>query len=229
MIYKNAGINMALSTHKTQILLRILVWMLPIILWVMIGFAIWQYPEEYEFFGETISALGGIQSQLDYPNSNAMLIMIIGFIICSFLTLTISIIYFIRSDLDSHIIKACLSLILTIGALGIAIPHDQEGFWILHGIGAFIFISAFGIFNFIAQVFRFIRRHRPKPIHRTLDWYLDFIMVCLVLLVILLYFLIGGLETFAHIQIPEIPGPLGQKLVLIVGSIATYFLDIDDM
>lgn len=220
---------MKLSTHKLQILLRILVWTLPIILWVMIGFAIWQYPENYEFFGENISNLGGIQSQMDFPNPIAMRIMIIGFILCSFLTLIISIIYFSRSDLDSHIIKACLSLVLVIGALGIAIPHDQEEFWILHGLGAFIFISAFGIFNFIAQVFRFIRKHRPKPIHRTLDWYLDFSMVCLVLLVILFYFFIGALESFAHIQIPEIPGALGQKLVLIVGSIATYFLDIDDM
>ncbi len=157
---------MAFTTRQRQKIIRILVWLMPVAILVTITTAWIFYPEPYEIFYESISALGGIYSEHGLMNAKGSLVMNIGFGITAALGITISIIYFIRTDLDAHILKACLTLIVGLGAIGIALPHDKSGLIFYHFMGAFTFITAFGVYNFIAQVFRFIRKHKPKQANK---------------------------------------------------------------
>jgi hypothetical protein len=204
--------------------------MATIMLIVTIALAWWQYPEKYVFFMENISVLGGYYSESDIPNWTSLYIIVSGLGICGFLGIIISIIYFVRSDLDAHIVKGILYVVFAIGAAGLAVPRDQPGLWSLHALGALVFILAFSIFNFFAQVYRFIRKHRRvKQVKRNLDWYVDFILVWLVFLVIIFYVTVAILSTWADIIIQGIPNALAQKVVLITCCFASFFLDIDDL
>ena len=204
-----------------------LIFLMPVIMVVTLAFAWWQYPEPYEFFQEFISNLGGRLSDEGFNNSISSLIMIIGFTTVSLITLAIAIVYFVkRKDLKYWYVKGPFALLLTIGAAGIAIPKDQPSVHILHGIGAFLFILGFAMFNFAAQLLRF-RKTWPKPKEAPFGFARDATMTILVFVAMILFLLFYLLELVANV--PEFLAELGQKIVLIVDLIAVYFIDIEDL
>jgi hypothetical protein len=222
---------MALTTRQRQKVLRIMVWIIPVIIILTIAIAwIFFYPEKYDIFYESISALGGIYSgDAHLPNPKGVITYNIGFGLCAAYCTTIAIIYFFRKELDSNYIKGSFLLVMGLGAVGIALPHDNSSLSFFHFLGAFTFITAFGIYNFLTQTFRFIRKHRPKKANKDADYYLDFVIVCILLADILFYFVVVILEELVGIDIPGLNHPTGQKVVLLLGTISTYFLDPSDM
>ncbi|MHA1213354.1 MAG: hypothetical protein ACTSSH_12965, partial [Candidatus Heimdallarchaeota archaeon] len=132
-----------IDKKATRLFLRILIIFIAIIMVTTIGLAWTQYPEKYEFFREFVSNLGGNYSEHGFDNQISKLIMIIGFSTVALVTLGIAITYFIKKVLRFNISKGVFSLFLTIGAVGIAIPKDQPGWELVHGIGAFLFIFGF--------------------------------------------------------------------------------------
>jgi len=122
------------------------------------------------------------------------------------------------------------------GAVGTAFPadHPDATFRIYHIAGAALFVSGFGLFNFIAQLLRFIRKHVPKPTEgkRKWDYYLDLVFVILVFIAVLWYLLSGlfgflGISTSWVLTIFNLF--ISQKILLFVGCIAAFLLDLDDM
>ena len=58
-----------MTDQKIQTVLRLLVWSISIVLILTIGLAWWQYPEDYNFFQDTISTLGGTTSLSELDNT----------------------------------------------------------------------------------------------------------------------------------------------------------------
>jgi hypothetical protein len=214
---------------KLEKLLRILVWLIPVIVTITIALCWIYYPERYDFFQEFISALGSRLSQEGHDNTTSSIIFTVGFSIVGLNTLAIAIIYFIFQMLDFNIAKGAFSILLTIGAVGIAIPGLNSTLHIIHGIGAFVFILGFTFFNFYAQVYRFVTKHRPKRPQRTWGFYADIVMTGLVFGAFLIFILFYVLERVASGNVPIYLAELGQKLLLIIDFTAVYFLDVDDM
>jgi hypothetical protein len=220
---------MAAKRVKLQKLLRILIWLIPVFVTITIGLCWVFYPERYDFFQEFISALGGRLSQEGHVNTTSSIIFTVGFVICGLDTLAIAIIYFLFPMLRFNIAKGAFSLLLTIGAVGIAIPGINSTLKIIHGTGAFVFILGFTFFNFYAQIYRFVIKHRPKRPQRTWDFYADLVMTGLVFGAFLIFILFYVLERVASGNVPDYLAELGQKLLLIIDFTAVYFLDVEDM
>ncbi|MCK5299447.1 MAG: hypothetical protein KAJ76_11100 [Candidatus Heimdallarchaeota archaeon] len=219
---------MTAKREKLQKLLRILIWLMPIIITITIGLCWILYNGQYKFFQHFISALGAWQSGANVTSS---VIFGIGFVLCGLDTLAIAIIYFLSPALRFKKAKGAFSLLLTIGAAGIAIPTDHpiQALSIIHGIGAFVFILGFTFFNFYAQIFRFVTKHRPKRPKRTWDFYMDIVMTGMVFGVFLIFILFYVLERVASGDVPVYLAELGQKLLLIIDFTAVFFLDKADM
>jgi hypothetical protein len=94
---------------KTQRIIRLLYWLMPLIIFATIGLAWWQYPETFSFQKSFISQLGTYTSQSGFDNSISSLIMTIGFGLCATLTLIIATIYFLKMSLESSFIKGLLN------------------------------------------------------------------------------------------------------------------------
>ena len=214
---------------RLEKLLRILVWLIPIIVTITIALCWIYYPERYDFFQEFISALGSRLSQEGHDNITSSIIFTAGFSIVGLNTLIVAIIYFIFPTLDNNVAKGFFNILLTIGAVGIAIPGINATLHIIHGTGAFIFILGFTIFNFYAQIYRFVTKHHPKRPQRTWGFYADVIMTGLVFGAFLIFILFYVLERVASGDVPVYLAELGQKLLLIIDFTAVYFLDVDDM
>ncbi|MBK5112097.1 MAG: hypothetical protein KGD59_04290 [Candidatus Heimdallarchaeota archaeon] len=222
-------ILMAAKREKLQKLLRILIWLVPVIVTITIGLCWAFYQERYDFFQEFISALGGRLSQEGHDNTTSSIIFTVGFAICGLDTLAIAIIYFLFPALRFNVAKGAFSLLLTIGAVGIAIPGINPTLHIIHGIGAFVFILGFTFFNFYAQIYRFVTKHRPKRPKRTWGFYADLVMTGLVFGAFLVFILFYVLERVASGNVPVYLAELGQKLLLIIDFTAVFFLDRVDM
>jgi len=220
-----------MTDQKIQTILRLLVWSITVVMVITIGLAWWQYPEPYDFFQETVSALGGTISTTGLDNKISSMIFTIGISICGGIALIIAVIYFIKKELFFNIGKAIIALFIAIGTIGIAIPRDYEQLLLIHAIGAALFIGAFGIFNGVSQLLRYSHKHRPKKPEekKTLDFYLDLSMVYLTGISILLYLIDFVLHTFFEVDIFVSGQALTQKIVLITSFVATFFLDRDDM
>lgn len=213
---------------KFQIILRILFWCMALVIILTIAIAWWQYPESYEFLQETVSALGGELSDTGLANNTSSMIMMIGFGVSGVIALTISIIYFVKFRLRYNIIKAILSLTIAVGVASIAIPRDHPQLRKFHYIGAAVFLLSFGILNFVCQALRYIRKHRPQPNRRKLDYWLDIVFVFLVFLSCILFLSIYLLEHFS-IDTSFLTVALTQKITLIIYLIAISLLNINDM
>ena len=181
-------------------------WILVGVLILTIGLCIAFYPEPYQFFKQTISSLGQVvtwPSGLD--NTISRWIFTIGFGIIATGALFMMVAYTNVRGFYGAGWKVFMLFIFFFGAVGIAFPADSPNvtFKIYHVAGAALFVSGFGLFNFIAQLLRFIRKYVPKPSEgrRKWDYYLDLVFVILVFIAVLWY-LLSGLFGFLTITTP---------------------------
>ncbi len=207
--------------------MRWMIWVIAILLFLIIGFAWGFYNETYEFFKESISMLGGFQTEHGNNNFPSYAIFTIGFLLVSVLCLVTGILYVANyMDFDYATLKGILMLVIAIGTFGTAIMHDLLK--IVHGIGAFLFVTGFGIVNFVWQLLRFARKHAQPPETRKWDYYLDLVMVIVLFFAILVYFAFTGIYYFLG-YLSFIYVATSQKLLLITILFAIALLDKDDM
>jgi uncharacterized membrane protein len=137
--------------------------------------------------------------------------------------------------------KIIVLVFFMVGAIGTAVPWNTPNYAsILHFIGAAFFVGGFGIYNFICQLLRYIRKHTPKPTKKKFDFYLDKTFVILVFLVTVWYLVSGLLGLLEQsILFPEFEKvgyvalifqtALSQKMVLFISGIAAFLLDPEDI
>ncbi len=221
--------------------MRLLFWILVSILVFTIGLCILFYPEPYLFFKQTISSLGQQYTVWSHlPNTISQWIFTVGFSLIGLGTLIMMVGYTNVKIFYAAGLKIFFLFVFFFGAIGTAFPadHPDPTFRAYHVAGAALFVTGFGCFNFVAQLIRFIRKHVPKPTEgkRKWDFYLDLTFVILVFLAVLAY-LVSGLLGFLQPQIPNIASwiktnyvlEISQKILLFVGCIAAFLLDLDDM
>ena len=213
---------------KIQIALRVLLAVLGVVLVLTIGLAIWQYPVQYEFFGEHVSDLGRTQTITLQDNFNSSLIVIIGFSLFAAISFAMAIIYFASKNLKFNITKGVLTLAIAGGAAGVAVPVDHSTLSQWHYVGAALFILGFAAYNFVCQARRYYRKHGFIPEKKNFNFWIDFIFVWIVLAAFVMYmvvFLLIHFTTYTNM----LSGPIAQKIVLIVDLIAVIIFDINDM
>ena len=88
-----------MSHQKFQTILRLLVWSIAFVLIITIALAWWQYPEDYNFFQDTISTLGGSTSLSGFDNTISSMIFSIGLYICGGIALILALILYSRNIL----------------------------------------------------------------------------------------------------------------------------------
>ncbi|MBN2154836.1 MAG: DUF998 domain-containing protein [Candidatus Lokiarchaeota archaeon] len=217
--------------------MRWVFWSLVFLLLLTIGLCIAFYPEPYQFFKQTISSLGEITSwPSGLPNPISQWIFTIGFSLLGIGTLFMMIGYINVKGFYCPSLKVLFLFVFFFGTVGTAFPSDHPNptFRMYHFIGAALFVTGFGLFNFIAQLLRFIRKHVPKPADKKLkiDYYIDLIFVILVFVAIVWYLLSGLFEMLGIITpwvVLIFNLYVSQKILLIVGCIAAFLLDLDDM
>ncbi len=209
--------------------MRWMIWTIAFIMVLTIGLAwvFYSFREPYNFFQETISMLGGLHTDEGHPNFPSFAIFTIGFLLISVLCLVTGIIYLSNSsDFQYSALKGILLLIISIGTFGTAIMHDFLK--IVHGIGAFMFVTGFGFVDFTWQLMRYARKLSQPPKTRRWDFYLDAIMVWVLLVAILIYFVFTALFYFSNLLTFTYVAT-SQKVLLFAIIIATVLLDKDDM
>ncbi len=208
--------------------LRWWIWSLFFILILTIGLAWGFYPEKYNFFAEAVSMLGGLESRdVHLPNFPSYLIFSIGFVIIGILAIFLSLVYIINIKRFRFAIpKGLLLFIIGLGAAFTAFPWDFLP--LLHGIGAFLYIAGIAVINFVFQLFRYRKRHFPKPEHRSWDFYWDLTFVILLFAVAAFYFVIE-VWSILDPSYAFINTALTQKIVLFAACIAILLLDLDDV
>ena len=125
------------------------------------------------------------------------------------------------------IIKGVLLVLVGIGAVGIAIPHDYTPLTIFHQIGAFTFLSSIAALNFVFQLLRCVSRY-GVCVERDLDYYVDYTFVVLLIIAAVMYYTTEILHYFLP-AFPWIDPPVMQKVLLFTAIIAAGLLDLDDI
>jgi len=212
---------------RIQRVLRFIIWSLGLLIVITVALAWSLYSEKYDFFSETISHLGGVESDTGFDNTKSSLVMMIGFILVSIFALVLSISYFILRKLRYNYVKGALLLTMMVGGIGISLPWDHPSFAIFHSIGAAIFLLSFAAFNFVCQILRYMRKHKPKLNRKSLDFWIDFIFVWLVFLAFAIHLLACLLETCQIFTIGF--DIITQKVALMVNLTAIILLDKEDM
>ncbi|TFG21420.1 MAG: hypothetical protein EU530_00260 [Promethearchaeota archaeon] len=211
-------------------------WVLVVILVLTICLCILFYPEPYLFFKQTISSLGHILSTSGYSNKISQWIFTTGFGIIAVGALFMMVAYTNMRGFYGAGWKVLTLFIFFFGAIGTAFPadHPDATYQTYHIAGAALFVIGFGLFNFVSQLLRFIRKHTPIPKRgvRKRDFYLDMTFVILVFICVLWYVLSGLLIDLLGFSDPWF-GPfnteVSQKILLFVGCVAAFLLDLDDM
>lgn len=208
--------------------LRWWVWALFFILILTIGLSWGFYLEKYNFFKEAVSFLGGLKSYaIGLPNYPSYLIFSIGFVVLGIMAIFLSLVYLINLKRFRFAIpKGLLLFIVGIGAAFTAFPWDYLP--LLHGIGGFLFIASIAVLNFVFQLFRYRKRHFPKPEHRSWDFYWDLTFVILLFATGAFYFVIEAWSLLDPTN-AFVSTALTQKIVLFAAIIAILLLDVDDV
>ncbi len=213
---------------RIQIIIKNILIIMAYTLILTLFLAIFWYPERYFAFQEHISNLGGIVSYTSsLLNTTSMYIMIVGFGICGALALSVSILYFTNKELRGRIPKGILTLILALGAAGIAIPLDHS-LRILHLIGAACFIGGFAAFNAYLQISSTVRKHIKgwSNVGKG-DAIWDVILSVIVLVILVGYFVIFALDQL-NVGATFL-GPVFQKVTVFAMILAYYFIDNIDI
>lgn len=218
--------------------MRIYFWVLTGILMLTVLLCILFYPEEYRFFQQHISSLGQLYSRWSrLPNTISRWIFSIGFVILGVGTLIMMIAYTNNRGFYGAGWKVFTLMIFFFGCILTAFPcdHPDETFRDWHVIGAVCFVSGFALFNFVAQLLRFVRKHvkTPKEGKRKWNFYFDLVFVILVFIAVIWYLVSGLFHDILHISAGAFDKILNlfiaQKMILIFGCIAAFLLDVDDM
>jgi hypothetical protein len=229
---------MANKPWITQKGMRWTFWMLVMILILTIGLCIGFYPGKYLFFKQTISSLGHFFASNGDPNTISQKIFTAGFLVLGVGTLFMMIAYTNVRGFYGAGWKVITLFIFFFGAVGTAFPADHldETFRMYHIIGAALFVTGFGLFNFVSQLLRFIRKHTPIPKKGAKKWdfYVDLVFVILVFLAIFAYLVSGLIGFLPYPNIAEwirvnFVLEISQKILLFIGCIAAFLLDVDDM
>ena len=213
---------------RIQIIIKNIFIIMAYILILTLFLAIFWYPERYLAFQEHLSNLGGMVSfSSSLPNTISMYIMTVGFGICGALSLSISILYFIKKELRGRIPKGFLALIIAFGASGVAIPLDHP-LRILHLVGAACFIGGFTAFNAYLQISSTVRKHLKgwSNVGKG-DAIWDMILSIILLGILVVYFVFYALDQISGGIAPL--GPLLQKITVFVMIFAFYFIDNIDI
>ncbi|NHJ31463.1 MAG: hypothetical protein FK732_01245 [Asgard group archaeon] len=219
-----------ISEKRTKSTIRILYWIFASVMLLTIAYAWICYPEPYEFFQEFISNLGArVSEHENLPNDASSLIVSIGFGVCALISLVVAIVYLFKPKLKFNYWKSFLNFIMCIGAIGVGIPKDQPRIHILHGIGAALFMVAFGFLNFVHQRLRFTRKYKPATFERTKDFYLDSVVTVVVFVVLVMFVIFYALGKLLENDALAIFGTTYQKVALLVNFFAILILDLDDI
>jgi hypothetical protein len=222
-------------------------WSITILLLLTVVLCIVFYGEPYRFFKNYISDLGnistpeviGVPGSGNQPNPLSQWIFTGGFTLIAIGTLIMIGIYIGNKGFYMGWLKVLILFMIFFGALGVAIPadtsHDLYGSqgvlgW-LHIVGAALFVSGFGLYNFVSQLLRYIRKHAEKPIDRKrrFDYYFDLSFVVLTFITVAWYLLSGLLVTILGVfNVPYLT-EIAQKALLITASIAAFLMDLDDI
>jgi len=216
-----------LTTRKA---IRILYWILGLVMIITVGLAWAFYPESYEFFQEYVSNLGARFSEHEgLDNGISSMIIIVGFGLCGLIALVVAIVYLFKPKLKYNYWKSLLNFLMLLGAVGVGIPKDQPKIHILHGIGASLFMVAFGILNFVHQRLRFTRKHKPFTIEKKWDFYMDSIVSIIVFVVLVFFTVFYALGKLLASNALGIIAITYQKVIFLVNFIAILILDLDDI
>lgn len=171
------------------------------------------YNETYQFWEEAVSNLGGVRTKdLNRLNIGCMILFILGFLGISYHSVNTGLEY-LQSKHQFKNLKAILLFIISAGAFLICIPHDVH--WI-HGVGAFMFITGFGVLNFVLQELRYYGEKGPMDTNRIWDLFLVVMLFLLIISYFITVIIGGGIENVL------------QKLILITSIASILSLDNDD-
>jgi hypothetical protein len=209
--------------------IRTLFWIIVPILILTIALATYFYPEEYKFAFNYISQLGGQITPINsFDNHISSILMSVGFGLCATISFVTAFLYFF-SDFSYKYLKGSMCLLIALGGSCTAIPTDKGNLLILHTIGAIIFILGFAVLNFTLQLMRFIRKRQQIVEKRSFDFYLDAVVVVLLITIIVILSFLFILSETTHNSILEMLAITFQKIVLIVSCLAILLLDLDDI
>ena len=210
--------------------MRWMIWSIYIIMVITIIIAWVFYPQFYYFWEQPTSHLGGLRtlnSELD--NFPSILIFSTGFVILGIVAIAAGALYFKHvKKFRFAILKGVLLVIMGIGAIGIAIPHDYTPMIIFHQIGAFMFLSSLAALNAVFQVIHCLAKYGYHCEDKKVDYYVDYTFVIL---------LIGAAVTYYATEVIHYVWPAGwwikppmmQKILLFTAIIAAGLLDLDDI
>jgi len=221
---------MIYSDERIRRVLRLLVWLIPIILLLTFTAAIIFYPEPYYPFFEYISMLSGFYSENGYVNITSSIIMIIGLCFCSIISSVISVLYFIKKSIRYRFTKATYFTLLAIGLIGSSFPVDYNSvFALLNKGGWFLFLLGFSFSNFIILFLRLARRYGTRTFEKSPIFFIDLSFVILMFLLILWFLISYFIDYFLATINTYLMRTFTEKIILICNFIFVFLLSIDDM
>jgi hypothetical protein len=210
--------------------IRWLVWSIYIIMVITIVLAWVFYPQPYDFWGQTTSQLGALYTAVnELRNFPSFVIFSIGFVLLGIIAIFTGSLYFNNTkQFRFAIIKGVLLVVMGLGAIGIAVPHDYTPLTIIHQIGAFMFLSGLATLNAVFQVLHCVSKYGYGCEERNLDYYVDYIFVVLLILAAVMYY---ATEVIFYLWPAGwwMKPPMMQKILLFTAIIAAGLLDLDDI
>ncbi len=227
-----------LSVHKTALSpksisakqIRWLVWSIYLIMVITIIVSWVFYPEDYDFWYFSTSTLGGLYTPISLlPNFPSYMIFTMGFVLIGAISIFTGILYFKNTkQFRFAIIKGVLLVIMGVGAVGIAIPHDYTPLTIFHQIGAFMFLSGLAALNAVFQLLHCFGKYGYHCEEKKVDYYVDYTFVILLIAAAVGYY---ATEVIFFLWPAGwwIRPPMMQKILLFTAIIAAGMLDLDDI
>lgn len=216
---------------------------LGLVLSITILNAIFHYPENYRFWCEPISRLGGINTSSGIPNDVGAAIFASGMLVCAFICLFIAFAYIYWEKVVSPVnyqkenpyhpnrIMIFLNIVMAIGAFLVGVPYDHEKWAFLHAFGVLLFIGGFCIVNIIAQLHKRTRMIGQKFEYTSAATIFEAGLICFTFLSIILYTIAFLLDIFygRKIIVYNYFNASTQKIVILMCLVALFNLDNDDV
>ena len=210
--------------------IRWLVWSIYIIMIITIVVSWVFYPQMYYFWEQPTSHLGGLRTlNAEMENFPSFVIFTCGFVIIGIIAIFTGSLYFNNTkQFQFAILKGVLLVIMGLGAIGIAIPHDYTPLIFYHQIGAFMFLSGLAALNAVFQVLHCLSKYGFHCEDKNLAYYVDYTFVVVLIIAAVLYY---GTEVIFYLGPSRwwIRPPMMQKILLFTAIIAAGLLDLDDI